>query len=155
MMPATSESEKIRFLVWRCGDQVRKPEHYFDEIGDGDNDPKLMSLVTMLIEERSKPWNPNMVHDSKPADAIRSRDMADKERMKQPIWNCQKDIAAYLPPESGVTEHQLLQRLMTRLDGCQAKEALGDDWQGWWRDEDDGGDWDGTPGPGRRVPETA
>ncbi|MDW9598178.1 hypothetical protein GOA86_07240 [Sinorhizobium meliloti] len=31
--------------------------------------------------------------------------MADKEKMKQLIWDCQKDIAEYLPPESGISEH--------------------------------------------------
>ncbi|MBB4185810.1 hypothetical protein GGE07_002460 [Sinorhizobium terangae] len=72
--------------------------------------------------------------------------MADALKMKKLIWDCQKDIAAYLPPESGITEHQLLQRLMTRLDGQQAKEALGDDWQGWWPGDDDDGD-DGGPSP--------
>jgi DNA end-binding protein Ku len=52
-------------IVWtlRYGDEVRKPETYFADIGDGDDDPKLMSLVTSLIEERSKPWNPDMVRD--------------------------------------------------------------------------------------------
>ncbi|MCZ4093327.1 hypothetical protein [Sinorhizobium psoraleae] len=40
-----------------------KPEDYFGDIGDDDNDSTLMSLVTSLIEERSKPWNPNMVRD--------------------------------------------------------------------------------------------
>jgi DNA end-binding protein Ku len=52
-------------VVWtlRYGDEVRKPESYFGDIGDGDNDPKLMDLVTKVIEERSKPWNPNMVRD--------------------------------------------------------------------------------------------
>ncbi|MDK1386395.1 hypothetical protein QN224_13345 [Sinorhizobium sp. 8-89] len=72
--------------------------------------------------------------------------MADKEKMKKLIWDCQKDIAEYLPPESGITEHQLLQRLMTRLDGQQAKEALGDDWKGWWPGDDDNGD-GGSPSP--------
>jgi hypothetical protein len=66
--------------------------------------------------------------------------MADKDRMKQLIWDCQKGISASLPPESGISEHQLLQRLMTRLDGLQAKDALGDDWQGWWPKDDDDGD---------------
>ncbi|MQU72324.1 hypothetical protein [Sinorhizobium meliloti] len=68
--------------------------------------------------------------------------MADALKMKQLIWDCQKDIAEYLPEESGITEHQLLQRLLTRLDGQQAKEALGDDWQGWWPDDDSDGDRD-------------
>lgn len=65
--------------------------------------------------------------------------MADALKMKQLIWDCQKDIAEYLPDESGITEHQLLQRLLTRLDGQQAKDALGDNWQGWWPDDDGGG----------------
>ncbi|MCO5962389.1 hypothetical protein [Sinorhizobium meliloti] len=79
--------------------------------------------------------------------------MADKEKMKQLIWDCQKDIAAYLPPESGISEHELLQSLTARL-GSQAKEALGDDWQGWWPDDDDGGG-DDSPLPLQPLPEPA
>ncbi|AEH83215.1 hypothetical protein [Sinorhizobium meliloti] len=66
--------------------------------------------------------------------------MAGKEKMKQLIWDCQKDIAADPPPESGISEHGLLQMLIARLHGRQAKEALGDDWQGWGPDDDGGGD---------------
>ncbi|RVP11816.1 hypothetical protein CN085_24030 [Sinorhizobium meliloti] len=42
------------------------------------------------------------------------------------------------PPESGITEHELLQMLTTprRLPG---EGTLGDDSQGWWPDDDDGG----------------
>jgi len=80
--------------------------------------------------------------------------MADKEKMKQLIWDCQKDIAAYLPPESGISEHELLQMLIARLDGRQAKEALGDDWQGWWPDDNDGGGHDSPP-PHQPLPEPA
>lgn len=79
--------------------------------------------------------------------------MADKEKMKQLIWDCQKDIAAYLPPESDISEHELLQILIARLDGRQAKEALGDDWKGWWPDDDDGGG-DDSPLP-QPLPEPA
>ncbi|WP_085033102.1 hypothetical protein [Ensifer aridi] len=54
-------------------------------------------------------------------------------------------MAAYLPPESGIMDYELLQRLIRRLDGRQAKDALGEDWQGWWpEDNDDGGD---SPAP--------
>lgn len=52
--------------------------------------------------------------------------MADKGKMKKLIWDCQKDIATYLPPASGISEHQLLQMLIARLYGSRAKEALGD-----------------------------
>ncbi|RVK24037.1 hypothetical protein [Sinorhizobium meliloti] len=76
--------------------------------------------------------------------------MADKQKMKQLIWDCQKDIAVCLPDGSGITEHELLQTLISRLDGRQAKEALGDDWQGWWPDDDDGGG-DDRPLPSSRY----
>lgn len=58
-----------------------------------------------------------------------------------------------LPPLSGITEHELLQSLIARLDGSQAKEALGDDWQGWWPDDEDGGGED-SPLP-QPLPEPA
>ncbi|MDX0320334.1 hypothetical protein GOC38_22345 [Sinorhizobium meliloti] len=54
---------------------------------------------------------------------------------------------------SGITEHELLQSLIARLDGSQAKEALGDDWQGWWPDDEDGGGED-SPLP-QPLPEPA
>src|SRR5690606_20937404 len=47
----------------RYGDEVRDPEHYFGDKKDAKVDPKLMSLVTRLIEERSSPWDPAMVRD--------------------------------------------------------------------------------------------
>jgi len=66
--------------------------------------------------------------------------MAGKVKVQKLIEDCQEDIAAYLPPESGITDYELLQRLITRLDGRQAKDALGEDWQGWWPKDDDHGD---------------
>ncbi|MDW9908876.1 hypothetical protein GOB14_11860 [Sinorhizobium meliloti] len=80
--------------------------------------------------------------------------MADREKMKKLIWDCQQDIAAYLPPESGISEQELLQMLIARLDGSQAKEALGDDWQGWWPNDDHGGG-DDSPRPQQPQPEPA
>src|SRR3546814_10905372 len=52
-------------VLWtlRYGDEVRDPEHYFGGRKDAKVDPKLMSLVTRLIEERSRPWDPSMVRD--------------------------------------------------------------------------------------------
>ncbi|WEX91454.1 hypothetical protein PZN02_006239 (plasmid) [Sinorhizobium garamanticum] len=45
--------------------------------------------------------------------------MADFAKMKRLIRDCQKDIAEYLPPESDITEHQVVQRLINRLEGPQ------------------------------------
>jgi DNA end-binding protein Ku len=52
-------------VLWtlRYGDEVRDPGEYFDRIGDGKIDPKLMSLATVLIEERIRSWDPDMVSD--------------------------------------------------------------------------------------------
>jgi DNA end-binding protein Ku len=52
-------------VLWtlRYGDEVRDPGEYFNKIGDGKLDPKLMNLVTTLIEEKSKPWDPDMARD--------------------------------------------------------------------------------------------
>ena len=52
-------------VLWtlRYGDEVRDPDDYFGEIGERRIDPKLMNLVTTLIDERTKQWNPAMVSD--------------------------------------------------------------------------------------------
>ncbi|MDE3854821.1 hypothetical protein [Sinorhizobium meliloti] len=40
-----------------------------------------------------------------------------------------------------------MKMLIARLDGRQAKQALGDDWKGWWPDDDGGDDDGGSPAP--------
>lgn len=48
--------------------------------------------------------------------------MADALKMKKLIWDCQKDIAAYLPDESGISEHELVQMLIARLEGARRRK---------------------------------
>lgn len=48
---------------------------------------------------------------------------ADKQKMKRLIWDCQKDIAAYVTPQSGIGQDKPLQMLTSRLDGGQAERA--------------------------------
>lgn len=52
-------------VLWtlRFGDEVRDRDTYFADIKDGKTDPQLMTLVTTLIDERTKPWDPKMVDD--------------------------------------------------------------------------------------------
>lgn len=52
-------------VLWtlRYGDEVRDPAAYFGKIGKIQADPKLMDLVTTLIEEKKKPWSEKMVDD--------------------------------------------------------------------------------------------
>jgi DNA end-binding protein Ku len=52
-------------VLWtlRYGQEVRDPEAYFED-GKGDKaDPKLMSMIKKIIDERSAPWDPKMVKD--------------------------------------------------------------------------------------------
>jgi DNA end-binding protein Ku len=52
-------------IVWtlRYGDEVRDDHAVFDAIHEEKVDPKLMSMMTTLIDERTKPWDPHMVAD--------------------------------------------------------------------------------------------
>lgn len=52
-------------VLWtlRFGDEVRDERDYFGDIGTQSADPKLMTLIQRLIDERTKPWNAGMVHD--------------------------------------------------------------------------------------------
>lgn len=52
-------------VVWtlRYGDEVRPAGDYFGNIADGKSDPKLMTLIKRLIDDRKKPWSPDMASD--------------------------------------------------------------------------------------------
>lgn len=60
------EPREKGIVLWtlRYGDEVRDENSYFGTIkGDGKPDPKLLTLVKKLIDERTKPWDPSMVDD--------------------------------------------------------------------------------------------
>ena len=71
-------------VLWtlRYGDEVRDPESYFGDIKTEKLDPKLMSLVTTRIGERTKPWDPSMVSD--PVQERLSDIIASKKKGKRP-----------------------------------------------------------------------
>jgi DNA end-binding protein Ku len=71
-------------VLWtlRYGDEVREAADYFGAIGEAKTDPKLMDLVTRLIDERTKPWSPDMVAD--PVQARLLDIIAEKKRGKRP-----------------------------------------------------------------------
>jgi DNA end-binding protein Ku len=79
------EPRDAGIVLWtlRYGDEVRDPKEYFAKISDAKIDPKLMTLVTRLIEEKSRPWDPNMVGDPVQArlrEIIRSKDNKSHKR---------------------------------------------------------------------------
>lgn len=73
-------------VLWtlRFGDEVRDDRDYFGDIGSKSVDTNLMRLVEELIEERMKPWDPDMVSDpvqEKLLDIIASK----KKGRKRPV----------------------------------------------------------------------
>jgi DNA end-binding protein Ku len=53
----------IELWTLRYGSDVRDPGELFRGIREAKPDPALLDLVSQLIEERKKPWTPEMVHD--------------------------------------------------------------------------------------------
>ncbi len=52
-------------VLWtlRYSEEMRAASDYFEADAGSKPDPKLMGLVVRLIEERKKPWSPDMVRD--------------------------------------------------------------------------------------------
>ncbi|ACB94036.1 Ku protein [Beijerinckia indica] len=72
-------------ILWTLhyGDEVRREEDYFEGIKDSRPDPKVMTLVETLIDERTKPWDPAMVTD--PVQDRLLEIIASKKKGKKPI----------------------------------------------------------------------
>ncbi|MER8435890.1 Ku protein [Mesorhizobium sp. M1312] len=70
-------------VLWtlRYGDEVRDPEDYFGKIEDAQPDPKLMDMVSTLIDERTKQWDPAMTGD--PVQARLLEIIASKKKGKK------------------------------------------------------------------------
>ena len=71
-------------VLWtlRYGDEVRDPDAYFGELKGGPVEPKLKTLITKLIDERTKPWDPKMVAD--PVQEQLLQIIAAKKKGKRP-----------------------------------------------------------------------
>lgn len=45
-------------------------------------------------------------------------------KLERLVKDCQQDLAKYLVPGSGISDREVINALLTRLDGPQAREAL-------------------------------
>lgn len=45
-------------------------------------------------------------------------------KLEQLVRDCQRDLGIYLVPDSGVTDRQVINKLLSRLDGPQAREVF-------------------------------
>lgn len=70
-------------VLWtlRYGDEVRDPEDYFGKISEAKPDSKMMDLVSTLIDERTKQWDPAMTGD--PVQARLLEIIASKKKGKK------------------------------------------------------------------------
>lgn len=52
-------------VLWtlRFGDEVRQPKEVFGDIADRKADPKLVTMLQKVIDQKSEPWDPSMVCD--------------------------------------------------------------------------------------------
>ena len=53
----------IELWTLRYGEEVRNPREIFANVGEGSPDPKLLELVSELIEKRKVPWSSDLVRD--------------------------------------------------------------------------------------------
>lgn len=71
-------------MLWtlRYGDEVRDPEPYFADVQPAKPERKLVGLVRQLIKQRTRRWNPAMVHD--PVQERLLDVIADKRKGRRP-----------------------------------------------------------------------
>jgi DNA end-binding protein Ku len=76
-------------VLWtlRYGEEVRDPGEVWGHIGAQKRDPKLAAMVTRLITERTRPWDPKMAADPVQKNLkkiIAAKDKGGKGRAKPP-----------------------------------------------------------------------
>ncbi|WP_051000113.1 hypothetical protein [Sinorhizobium fredii] len=49
------------------------------------------------------------------------------EKMRKLVEDCRRDLSDYLSPDSGISDREMVIALLNRLDGPQAIDALGED----------------------------
>jgi len=108
-------------VLWtlRYGDEVRDPKDYFGAVSDDEQDPKLMALVTSLIDERTKPWSADMVDDPVQArllDIIRSKKKKGAKKIAKPKAE---------PASKGDNVIDIMEALRKSLAGSKAKPGRG------------------------------
>lgn len=83
-------------VLWTLhyGDEVRDPKLYFEGIKDQKPDPKLLAMVSTLIDERTKDWNPSLMHDPVQEQLV---ELIEAKKKHQPLPK-----AKAAPPPSNV-----------------------------------------------------
>lgn len=77
------EARDRGIVLWTLhyGDEVRDPKAYFDDIKEKKPDQKLLAMVSTLIEERIKEWDPSLMRDPVQEQLI---DLIEAKKKHQP-----------------------------------------------------------------------
>jgi DNA end-binding protein Ku len=99
-------------VVWtlRYGDEVREAPAYFSKAESEAVEPKLMSLISTLIEERMARWTPSFVAD--PIEKNLKQIIAAKEKGARPATRAKQRMPA--PPSNVVS---IMAALKKSLEG--------------------------------------
>ena len=105
-------------VLWtlRYGDEVRDPDDYFAGVKSEKVDSRLMALVTKLIDERSKPWDVELVGD--PVQERLKEIIAAKKKGKRPT----KAKAEPAPPSNVIN---IMDALRNSLAGAAKRPRNG------------------------------
>ncbi len=103
----------IELWTLRYGADVRDPSAHFGGIRETKPDPALLDLVSQLIEERKKPWSPDMVHDPV------------QERLVEIISEKRKNVRPARPKAEPAPSASNVVNIMDALRRSVAEEAKG------------------------------
>ncbi|HKN29479.1 MAG TPA: Ku protein [Roseiarcus sp.] len=103
----------IELWTLRYGADVRDPGELFRGIREAKPDPALLDLVSQLIEERKKPWSPEMVRDPV------------QERLVEIINDKRKNVPPARPKATPAPATSNVVNIMDALRRSVAAEAKG------------------------------
>jgi DNA end-binding protein Ku len=98
----------IELWTLRYGEEVRSSREIFATVGEAKPDPKLLELVSELIEKRKKPWSSDLVRDPVQDRLIEMID--DKKRNVSPTRRKPAAAEADDPPSNVINIMDALRR---------------------------------------------
>lgn len=106
-------------VLWtlRFGNEVREADAYFGDIQPGKGQPKMLQMITDLIEQRSRDWSPDLVTDPV-QDELKALIAAKRKKGgKAPARKAEDD-----EPAGGSNVISLMDALKSSLDKANRKK---------------------------------
>jgi len=106
-------------VLWtlRFGNEVREADAYFGDIQPGKGQPKMLQMITDLIEQRSRDWSPDLVTDPV-QDELKALIAAKRKKGgKAPARKTEDD-----EPAGGSNVISLMDALKSSLDKANRKK---------------------------------